>query len=565
MILLELLLAATIVVLAVVAPQLGRSTGTRVERYLATTFASPVKQIIAVGVLAVIARALFLPWLGSPIPIAHDEYSLLLQAQTFMAGRLANPTPALWEHFEGIHLDVIPAYASMYFPGRGLPLALGMLIADNAWIGVWIAFALMCMAAVWMLQAWVSPPFAMLGGVLVALRLGIFSYWINSYWSGAFIAFGAMLIVGAVPRFLKQPDWGFGLSLAVGVFILLTSRPVEGALLCLPLAAFLLWNIWRSSSQERGRMFLRAGLPVALSVALGGGWLLAYDKATTGDALTTPYDLNRQTYAITPAFLISPPIQSEQRGPPHFREFYKWENLYFAARHSPAKMIRGAISKVYYNWNFYIGFILTPAFLAGLWASRRKPILAVTLAFFFAGYLFETWNFPHYTAPIFPILLIITMMGFEWLRGWTPRQRQSGSFLTRAMPAGIALTLALPAAAVVADSPGLVSGGSSSLLSCCALQRTSPRSEIMASLQAQPGKDMVLVSTDPARHPVHVPMIYNEPDIGAAEIIWAHSLGPQRDNALVTRYRGRRVWQVQWRQDHSFALTPWRQSLQDSM
>jgi len=181
---LEVAAAAAILLLAVLRPHWGSAVAQKVEHAFRGLAHSPTRQIIAVGVLAVVARAAVLPWLGAPAPTVHDEQSLLLQAQTFVAGRLAKPTHPFWEHFETIHLNQVPAYASMYFPGRGVPLALGLLIADNAWVGVWISFALMAMAAVWMLQAWVSLPLAFLGGVLVVTRLGVLSYWINSYWGG---------------------------------------------------------------------------------------------------------------------------------------------------------------------------------------------------------------------------------------------------------------------------------------------------------------------------------------------------------------------------------------------
>ncbi len=550
----ELVLAAIIVVLAFAAPNLGGRVFTRLEQGAAAVRASPTQQILAVGLLAIVARALFLPWLGPPVPWSHDEHSLILQAQTFLQGRLANPVPASWEHFESIHLNVVPAYASMYFPGRGLHLALGML-AGHPWIGVWLVFALMCMAAVWMLQAWVPAPFAFLAGVLIVLRLGIFSYWINSYWGGAPAALGAMLIVGAMPRFLRQPRWSYGLLLGLGGAILLLTRPVEGVLLCLPLAVFFILGLWKRSSGDFGRTLLRAGIPAVLLLALSGGLMLAYNNATTGDALVTPYDLNRQMYAITPAFLFSPRPEGEKRGPPHFRRFYQWEDLPYADWKQPAQLARKVASKIYYNWNFYVGFILTPALLAGLWAARRQAILLVTLGIFMVGYLLQTWNFPHYTAPIFPVLLIILMKGFAWLREWRPRGRATGLFLTRAMPAAILLSLLLPASAVITGEPA-VARNRSSLLPCCAIIDTSPRAEIIAQLRALPGKDLVLVSTDPKRHPIHMAMVYNEPDIGRSEVIWAHLLGPERDRMLLANYPGRRVWEVQWKDDATPMLVP---------
>ena len=547
---LELVLTVAIAALAVAAPHLGRSFFARVEAAVVRVARSPRAQILVIGLLAVVARALFLPWLGPSVPISHDEHSLFLQAQTYLAGRLANPTPPLWEHFEGIHINVVPAYASMYFPGRSLPIVLGMLL-NQPWLGVWISFILMCMAAVWMLQGWVRPPYAFLGGVLVVLRLGIFSYWVNSYWGGAFTALGGMLVLGAMPRVLKAPGWRNGLPLAVGAAILLITRPFEGALLCAPVGLAMLWVMLRKRGYPLGRMLVQVGVPVALLVSAGAGWTLAYNKASTGEALVAPYDLNRQTYAITPAFLVQDRFEGPQRGPAYFRGFYQWEDIPYARRGAPTQMVRGVLAKLFYSWNFYVGFILTPAFVAGLWAARRTPALLGTLGFFYAGYSFATWNFPHYTAPIFAVMLIVTMKGFEWLRSWVLLGRESGLFLTRAMPTAVALTLVMPAATVLTGYPRLVSNQSSK--PCCALIQQTTRTQISARLEAIPGRDIVLVAAD-VRHPIHTAVLYNEPNIEAAEIVWAHRLGPGRDERLLRHFAGRRVWEVEWRGKGGYTL-----------
>lgn len=552
----ELLLAAAMLVIALVRPELASGAFERLERRLAPLARRPLASILAVGLLAVAARAVFLPWLGAPVPSIHDEQSLWLQAQTFAAGRLANPAHPLWEHFETFHLNQLPAYASMYFPGRSAPLAAGLFLAGHPWAGVWLSMVLMCMAAVWMLQAWVRPGMALLGGVLVVLHLGVFSYWVNAYWGGAFTAFGAMLVIGSVPRILRQPTWRLGVVGGLGIAILMTTRPYEGALLCIPAAVLLLSGLVRPGWQGGRAAFLKTALPVLLLAGSAGTLLLQHNRATTGDLFKTPYSLNRQTYADAPAFLISPPVQSLQRGPAYFRTFYAAEAASFGRRAQPAEMVRSVLAKVYYTWNFYVGPILTAAFLAGLYAARRRRYLLATLVFFAAGYFLETWNFPHYTAPIFPVLLVLTMLGFEQLRGFKPGGRPVGLFLTRAMPVAAAALLLLPASAVLLGRPAIESNTYSH--PCCALGQDNVKSRLMAQLTASPGADLVLVRDGP-NNPIHYEMVYNDADIDLSPVVWARSLGREKDARLQAYYAGRRLWAFEWLGPQSpepYRLTP---------
>src|SRR5436190_23409513 len=99
--------------------------------------------VVAIGLLAIAARTALLMIEPIPDPQVTDEFSFLLQADTFLHGRLANPTPALWQHFESIHIFLTPTYASMYFPAQGIILALGRLLG-SAWLGVLLSSGVMC-------------------------------------------------------------------------------------------------------------------------------------------------------------------------------------------------------------------------------------------------------------------------------------------------------------------------------------------------------------------------------------------------------------------------------------
>src|SRR6202030_4831552 len=154
--------------------------------------------ILVVGLAALIVRAVLLPILGIPQPHINDEFSHLLLVDTLAHGRLTNPTPAMWTHLETFHVLMRPTYSSMYSPGQGLILAAGEVFARHPFVGVWLSIGIMCAGIWWMLQGWVTPQWALLGGILAILRLGIFGYWANSYWGGAVAAIGGALVLQIV-------------------------------------------------------------------------------------------------------------------------------------------------------------------------------------------------------------------------------------------------------------------------------------------------------------------------------------------------------------------------------
>src|SRR5580658_3594578 len=170
----EFVLTTAALMLAFMWPKVGAGFFGRVERSFARLAENEGWAVAGTGMAVILLRAALLPLFPIPLPFVPDDFSFLLASDTFVHGRLTNPTPAMWIHFESIHITMLPTYQSMYFPGQGLLLAAGKVLFGEPWFALLLASAVMCAAVCWMLQAWLPPNWALLGGFICVLRLGVF-------------------------------------------------------------------------------------------------------------------------------------------------------------------------------------------------------------------------------------------------------------------------------------------------------------------------------------------------------------------------------------------------------
>ena len=285
----ELGVALVLVAMGFTCPRLGSPWFAALERRFVALATRQRLSIVVVALVALAARAAALSALPEPQPHVNDEFSFLLAADTFAHGRLANHAHPMWIHFETFHVIQQPTYASMYPPAQGLVLAFGQVTTGHPFVGVWLSVALMCAALCWMLQGWLPPAWALLGGLLSVMHFGVFSYWADSYWGGAVAATGGALVLGALPRIKRSQRVGDALLMGLGAAILANSRPYEGMILCLPVAAALIIWVLRGPRPPLSAIASRVAAPLSVVLILAAAahvlLLLARYRQPISDAL----------------------------------------------------------------------------------------------------------------------------------------------------------------------------------------------------------------------------------------------------------------------------------------
>ena len=487
----------------------------------------------------------------------------------------------------------------MYPPAQGMALAAGKLLG-NPWIGVLLSVAAMCMAMTWMLQGWMPPEWALLGGVLVWTRVGLFSYWMNSYWGGAVAATGAALVLGALPRIWERQRPRDAIIFGLGAGILATSRPLEGAIFCIPFGAALLWWTLRQKKSERSTCAKRLLLPLASLLACAAAFIGYYNWRVTGSPLVFPHFIEGRLIR-TAVFLWQhdkPPIPYAN---PQFDDFYHnfLPSLYQTSWPAAEGQLEWKLTDL---WQFYLGPALTIPFLALPWLLKdpRHRLLVFQAALSVFALWIIVYYHAHYAAPLMATLVILMMQGMRVVRRLRLWGHAVGAGLTRLIvlfslligPVYFArmvaaepnvllewlqrhsslLMMATVAALVVlrlgsifaakfrARNPWLIASCEFLLLAglvlqICAIQMKSYpddysfvddlnepfRKPVEQQLAALPGEHLVLVRYA-KDHNSGEEYVYNEADIDHAKTVWAREIPGMDLSPLLRYFRNRDVW-----------------------
>ena len=542
-------LTAIVVGLSFAWPRLGATVFGAIERSFKRLAGRKRLSVLVVGLSGLLLRLAILPWCPMPLPFVPDDFSFLLASDTFAHGRLTNPTPAMWVHFESIHIDMLPTYMSMYFPPQGLIMAMGEVVFGHPWIGILILSALMSAAICWALQAWLPPSWAFLGGMLSVFHLGLFSYWINTYHAGGSIAaFGGALVLGGMPRFKRRPLFRYALLMAIGIASMFLTRPFESLLLFVPVAVSLVrWYLASPNRPSRGVIFRRIAVPVLLVVG-AASWLGYYDFRVFGNPLTLPYTVNRATYAIAPYFAWQKPRPEPAYHHDEMRRFYHVDELDdYSRAHSFGGFIKMTIIKAVSATFFFTGFALLPfAFMARrVLHDRRVRFLAICLLVLTLGMVIEIFLIPHYMAPFTVAIYALGLQGMRYMRFFRPGDQPAGVALTR-----LAFTVIVIMSVVRLFAEPLHLSFPEWPSSTWNFSWFGPdvfgkdRLNVERRLQQLPGGQIAIVRYS-ADHNPQDEWVYNAADIDHSKVIWAREMDPASNNELFQYYGDRKVWLVQ--------------------
>ncbi len=481
--------------------------------------------MLALVILPIALRLALLPHHPVPSPDASEEFGHLLAADTLRHGRLANPSHPLHQFFETLSVLQQPAYGSIYPIGQGALLALGRAIFGFHWAGVLLSTAALCSLCYWMLRAWTTPVWALVGGALAVIQFGPLNHWMNSYAGGSLAAAAGCLVFGALPRLRDQSfRTRDAVLLGVGLGIHLLTRPYESIFLLVSVVLFFL-----PSLRRLGRPALIATAAIAPALAL----MAFHDHALTGRFLTSPSTLSQRQYGVPVALTIRSSPAPDRDLTRQQESDYRMQLSY---RPAPRETITAYMLRLEYRVRFYRFFFLPPLYLAlpfffTAFREYRFLWVALTLAVFALGTNFNPLFDTQDIAAVTCLFVLIAVTGLRRLN------REAAWIVLALCGAHFIFWYGVH----VFDS-GPVSHALMPYETWDAINHSNPsrRIAVNQALAAHPGQQLVIVRYAP-QHLFEDEWVYNQADVDATRVVWARDLADENAK-LLSYYPGRTAW-----------------------
>ncbi len=461
-----------------------------------------------------------------PVPGIHDEFSYLLAADTFCQGRCTNPTHPFWQHFETFQVIQQPSYASKYPPGQGIMLAVGQWLTGQPIVGIWILSALAAVACYWMLLGWVSRRWAALGGFLFAVHPTYQIIWGQSFWGGTLAFLGGALVFGAAARMRHRPQVLDAIAMSLGAVILAVSRPYEGLVFCLIVDTVVLAYWWRHGLPARP-MLLRAIVPQLVLLLIGGTCLAHYNRAVTGNWRTMPYQVHESTYALSPSFLWKQPHEDREYRHTVFSKFHHdWEMESYDQQQSISGYLETKVRLFRFTWNHFFPLpMLLPLLFVPFCRARNKGTVFVVAGLAWLPSAVTVWNFPHYLAPMAPVLMVLVLLGLRQINVFGKKHLNQPRLATLCVAFQIAFFFIAVFDYAKAPQDNW----------------QWHRATLLQQLEDSPGRHLVFVHYD-TNHNTHHEWVYNRANIDLAPVVWAREMGSHQDQLLREYFSDHQIW-----------------------
>ena len=504
--------------------------------------------IAALALLPIALRLVLLPSHPIPTPDIYDEFGHLLVADTLLHFRFANPPLPLPQFFETFFVLQQPTYAAIYPIGQGLMLALGEALFGSPWAGVLISTGAFCGLCYWMLRAWTTPAWALLGGVLAVIEFGPLCGWMNSYWGGHFAAAAGCLVFGALPRLARRPRLRDASLLGLGLFCHLLTRPYESLFLLAAVILFFLPSLGVFIRSARAGAFstvissvpkatLAAVAMPVLFLASALGITMAQNQSVTGNWAVPPYRLSQIQYGVPAALTFLPdPVPQRALTPQQALE-YKSQ---VAFRGDQPENLASFLLRLEYRVRYYRFFFLPPLYLALpllLFPMREFRVrwLFLTLGLFAAGVNFFPAFQLHYIAAVTCLFVLWSVLALQRLARWSPA---AARFLIIFCAAHFVFWYGVH---LFDNEPFAVALRADETWQSINHANPERRIEVNRELDRTPGKLLVFVRYSPL-HVFQDEWVYNRADLNTARIVWARDLGAEENRRLMALFPGRTVF-----------------------
>jgi len=531
----------------------------RVAAALAAVADRPVLAMALLAIAPVSLRLLLLP--SHPIPFGNvsDDFSYLLLGDTFAHFRLTNPTHPFYRFFECVFVLQQPTYSSIYPPAQGLVLAFGELVFNSPWAGIAISVGVMCALVYWMLRAWTTPEWALVGGALAVMQFGPLNQWLNNYWGGAVSASAGCLVFGALPGLKERCRIRDAVLLGLGLGAQMLSRPFESVLLDFCVLIYLVVALRDSAFRLRLRSrLLPLAAAVYFSVLPAVGLTLLHNHAVTGNWTELPYISSRYQYGIPATFTFQKmsvphrPLTQEQQ-----LDYDAQKDTHGDKPETIATFLDRYIERIgFYKFFFYAALYIALFFFLPSLREWRWAWLAVCGLVFSLGTNIYPYFYQHYLAALTCVFVLMSLEGLRRLSTLSFRGcnvgREAAALILVLCGAQFALWYGIH---LFGNETVFEATGEFESWDYINYGDDLGRLAVKRRFEAAGGRQLVFVRY--SQHHTLQEWIHDDADIDHSPVVWAIDLGPEENRKLISYYKDRNVWLIQPDEDPP-KLTPYK-------